>query len=146
MQGSGGDRDTPGAKELMGHHLQMAAAPGLACWRIRYAVGFVPKRACMAVSSNPWARAKLVRLAISGKAASLVITFMFFPRGTTCKPALVLGVSARACRCVLNICPDRIWEKSLPWAFESTFLAAGSACPALGETCVGVKELSFASM
>lgn len=38
------------------------------------------------------------------------------------------------------------WEKSLPGDFASGFLAAGSFCPALGETGVGVKLFSFVSI
>jgi hypothetical protein len=54
-------------------------------------------------------QADTLPLAISGAAALLVITFMVFPSGTTCKPALVLALWALASACcwVLNICPDR---------------------------------------
>ena len=105
-----------------------------------------PNRAWTAVSPRPWARAKSARVAISGRGASVVMTLILLPSGTTCKPAAGGAALARACRSSLSIWPFKTPANSLLWGLESVPAPALGSSPPLGAAVGAVKKFIVGSM
>ena len=141
----GGESSWNGAK--LAAKASSAAAPWFKT--PAFAVGLAPNKACTAASSRPCIRANCARLAMSGSGASLVMTLILLPRGTTCKPWPGASKAARCCRWALSVCPFNTWAKSL--FSDCPEPVAGVAGAALGSLAAGetgrlAKKLRFGSI